>query len=112
MKPFGTDRDEYFELLDFCKKEKIPVDLPFGDLDESARQKIINGTKSYYGIKGFFEWLETKTYKMHVRVYLSRYRAYVACDACGRVALPAVDSSVPAAGGKYSAKLPLTVLKS
>jgi excinuclease ABC subunit A len=83
VKPFGTDRDEYFELLDFCKKEKIPVDLPFGDLDESARQNIINGTKSYYGIKGFFEWLETKTYKMHVRVYLSRYRAYVSCDACG-----------------------------
>jgi excinuclease ABC subunit A len=82
VKPFGTDREEYFELLDFCKKEKIPVDLPFGDLDESARQNIINGTKSYYGIKGFFEWLETKTYKMHVRVYLSRYRAYVACDAC------------------------------
>ncbi|MGA2731974.1 MAG: excinuclease ABC subunit UvrA [Syntrophobacteraceae bacterium] len=82
VKPFGTDREEYFELLDFCKKVKIPVDLPFGDLDESARQSIINGTKSYYGIKGFFEWLETKTYKMHVRVYLSRYRAYVACDAC------------------------------
>ena len=83
VKPFGTEREEYFELLEFCKKEKIPVDLPFGDLDESARQKIINGTKSYYGIKGFFEWLETKTYRMHVRVYLSRYRAYVACDACG-----------------------------
>ena len=83
MKPFGTDREKYFELLDFCKKERIPVDLPFGDLDESARQKIIKGTKSYYGIKGFFEWLETKTYKMHVRVYLSRYRAYVTCDACG-----------------------------
>ncbi len=82
VKPFGTDREEYSELLDFCKKEKIPVDLPFGDLDEAARQKIINGTRSYYGIKGFFEWLETKTYKMHVRVYLSRYRAYVACDAC------------------------------
>jgi excinuclease ABC subunit A len=82
VKPFGTDREEYFELLDFCKKEKIPVDLPFGDLDESARQKILKGTKSYYGIKGFFEWLETKTYKMHVRVYLSRYRAYVTCDAC------------------------------
>ena len=82
VKPFGTEREEYFELLDFCKKEKIPVDLPFGDLDESARQNIINGTKSYYGIRGFFEWLETKTYKMHVRVYLSRYRAYVACDAC------------------------------
>jgi excinuclease ABC subunit A len=83
VKPFGTDRDEYFELVDFCKKEKIPVDIAFGNIDESARRKIINGTKSYYGIKGFFEWLETKTYKMHVRVYLSRYRAYVACDACG-----------------------------
>ncbi len=83
VKPFGTDREEYFELLDFCKKEKIPADLSFGDLDESARRKIINGTRGYYGIKGFFEWLETKTYKMHVRVYLSRYRAYVTCDACG-----------------------------
>ena len=83
VKPFGTDRDEYFELLDFCKKQKIPTDVPFADLDEPARLKIINGTKGYYGIKGFFEWLETKTYKMHVRVYLSRYRAYVSCEACG-----------------------------
>ncbi|MDR3555223.1 MAG: excinuclease ABC subunit UvrA [Syntrophobacteraceae bacterium] len=83
VKPFGTDRDEYVELLDFCKKEKIPVDIPFLELSESARNKIINGTKGYYGIKGFFEWLETRTYKMHVRVYLSRYRAYVPCETCG-----------------------------
>jgi excinuclease ABC subunit A len=82
VKPFGTNREEYFELIDFCKKEKIPVNIPFGSLEADARQKIINGTKGYYGIKGFFEWLETKTYKMHVRVYLSRYRAYVPCDAC------------------------------
>ena len=57
IKPFGTDREEYSELLDFCKKEKIPQDLAFEDLDESAKSKIINGTKGYYGIKGFFEWL-------------------------------------------------------
>ncbi len=101
VKPFGTNREEYFELLDFCKKEKIPVDVAFSALDEAARQKIINGSKTYYGIKGFFEWLETKTYKMHVRVYLSRYRAYTACDACARVALPALDSCLPAEGGKY-----------
>jgi excinuclease ABC subunit A len=82
IKPFGVDREEYFELLEFCKKEKIPTEAPFADLDESAKNKIINGTKGYYGIKGFFEWLETKTYKMHVRVYLSRYRAYVPCEAC------------------------------
>ena len=83
VKPFGTDREEYFELLEFCKKQKIPTDVAFEELDEAAGSKIINGAKGYYGIKGFFEWLETKKYKMHVRVYLSRYRAYVACEACG-----------------------------
>ncbi len=83
VKPWGMDRDEYFELLDFCRAEKISPDVPFGQLDEASRRKIIDGTKKYYGIKGFFEWLETKTYKMHVRVYLSRYRAYVPCAACG-----------------------------
>ncbi len=83
IKPFGIDREEYFELLRFCEKESIPVDVPYRDLAESDRKKIVEGTKKYYGIKGFFEWLETKTYKMHVRVYLSRYRAYSACDSCG-----------------------------
>ncbi|MFZ2445089.1 MAG: excinuclease ABC subunit UvrA [Syntrophobacteraceae bacterium] len=83
IKPFGVDREEYFELLEFCRKEGVPIDTPFSRLDESDRRKIVDGTKKYYGIKGFFEWLETKTYKMHVRVYLSRYRAYVPCAACG-----------------------------
>jgi len=82
IKPWGLDRDEYFELLDFCRKEGIPSDVAFSKLDEVSRRKIIDGTKKYYGVKGFFEWLETKTYKMHVRVYLSRYRAYVQCAAC------------------------------
>lgn len=83
IKPFGTDREEYFDLIKFCEKERIPVDVPFSDLDDSASRKILEGTKKYYGVKGFFEWLETKTYKMHVRVFLSRYRSYVSCNACG-----------------------------
>ncbi|MEM5789648.1 MAG: excinuclease ABC subunit UvrA, partial [Syntrophobacteraceae bacterium] len=83
VKPWGTDREEYSELIDFCRKEGIPVDVPFSELDDTSRRKITEGTKRYYGIKGFFEWLETKTYKMHVRVYLSRYRAYSQCGACG-----------------------------
>ena len=36
----------------------------------------------WYGVKGFFDWLETKAYKMHVRIFLSRYRSYTTCDAC------------------------------
>lgn len=83
IKPWGVEREEYVELLGFCRKEGIPVGVPFGELDEAARRKIIDGTKKYYGVKGFFEWLETKTYKMHVRVFLSRFRAYLPCAACG-----------------------------
>ncbi|MCE5335808.1 MAG: excinuclease ABC subunit UvrA [Desulfobacteraceae bacterium] len=83
VKPFGTDREEYFDLMKFCKNENIPVDVPYAELEKPLRDKIVSGTKKYYGIKGFFDWLETKTYKMHVRVYLSRYRAYVPCSACG-----------------------------
>lgn len=82
VKPWGMDREEYLDLINFCKKDGIPIDVPFGELDPAAQNKIINGTKKYYGIKGFFEWLETKTYKMHVRVFLSRYRAYVPCRTC------------------------------
>ncbi len=83
IKPWPPDRDEYDELLTFCRREGIPTNIPFETLDEAARSKIINGTSRYYGINGFFEWLETKTYKMHVRVFLSRYRAYTPCKSCG-----------------------------
>ncbi len=83
VKPWGTDRFEYQELMDFCRARGIPVDVPFGELSVEARSHIIKGDGDYYGIEGFFQWLETKTYKMPVRVYLSRYRAYVACAACG-----------------------------
>lgn len=82
IKPWSLDREEHDDLLKFCRKEQIPTDVPFEKLGEEAKQKIINGTKSYYGVKGFFEWLETKKYKMHVRVFLSRYRAYTRCKAC------------------------------
>lgn len=77
------DRYEYDELIEFCRRERIPVDVPFEELSEGDRRKIIEGTDEYYGIKGFFEWLETKTYKVHVRVFLSRYRSYNPCPECG-----------------------------
>ena len=82
IKPWGNDRSEFQDLLEFCRRESIPVDAPFQDLAPEAQRKIIHGTRNFYGIMGFFEWLESKTYKMHVRVYLSRYRAYVPCSAC------------------------------
>jgi excinuclease ABC subunit A len=78
----GNHRMEYDELMDFCRRAGIPVDVPFGKLKKTHQRAIIDGRDDYYGIRGFFQWLETKTYKMPVRVFLSRYRSYDICPDC------------------------------
>ncbi|PKN24212.1 MAG: excinuclease ABC subunit A [Deltaproteobacteria bacterium HGW-Deltaproteobacteria-21] len=86
IRPWGgrsQDRMEYQDLKDFCRKKRIPMDLPFGELPDEQKRSILEGDSGYYGIRGFFKWLETKTYKMHVRVYLSRYRTTAPCPDCG-----------------------------
>jgi len=86
VKPWGSRADhryEYGELVDFCWKAQIPTYVPFAALSPEHRRAIVDGTDDYYGIRGFFSWLETKTYKMPVRVFLSRYRGYHRCTACG-----------------------------
>jgi excinuclease ABC subunit A len=86
IRPFGGRDDyrmEFDDLMAFCRRKKIPTKAPFKRLKKSHQKAIIDGTSEYYGIRGLFEWLETKTYKMHVRVYLSRYRSYVICAECG-----------------------------
>ena len=84
IKPWKPEpgRIEFDDLMEFCRARKISTTIPFKDLKEKDQQDIINGTSDYYGIRGFFEWLETKKYKMHVRVFLSRYRSYRECPAC------------------------------
>jgi len=69
-------------LLQFAAKEKIPADVPWVDLAETQREKILNGQKGFPGILGFFAYLERKKYKMHVRIFISRYRGYAPCLAC------------------------------
>lgn len=75
------------QLEKFCEDEGIPFDAPWAELSESARQKIITGSgkkkrTEYWGITGWFNWLSTKSYKMHVRVFLSRFRSYDPCPSC------------------------------
>jgi excinuclease ABC subunit A len=85
IKPFGgveAGRVEYEDLAAFCRGRKIPMDVPFGDLTAAQQAEIVQGTPAYYGVEGFFRWLETKTYKMPVRVFLSRYRSYDVCPKC------------------------------
>ena len=86
IKPWGGKKEGRFEFHDlkaFCKRKKIPMNVPFQALSKAQQKQIIEGDRYYYGIKGFFRWLETKTYKMHVRVYLSRYRGTFTCPDCG-----------------------------
>jgi excinuclease ABC subunit A len=74
-------------LEKFCKKRKIPLEVPWGKLSAAQRALVVDGEGSWHGgkfpgVRAWFEWLETRTYKMHVRVLLSRYREYTRCQRC------------------------------
>jgi excinuclease ABC subunit A len=70
------------ELLSFAKSNGVDVNIPFADLPQHQRNAILFGASGWRGIKGFFSWLETKKYKLHVRVFLAKYRGYTTCPAC------------------------------
>ncbi len=70
------------DLVQNAKKFNIPLNIPFRDFTNEQVALIRNGFEDYIGIDRFFEKLESKTYKMHVRVLLSRYRGYTLCGAC------------------------------
>jgi len=70
------------ELRRFCRTERIPMNSPFIGLTRQQRNAIINGKGEWAGVRGFFDWLDTKKYKLHVRVFLSKYRGYTRCPDC------------------------------
>jgi len=85
------------DMEKFAKKRGIPLDVPWRELKSEHRDWVIEGEGHWnkgvwYGAKRFFAWLESRSYKMHVRVLLSRYRAYTPCEACGgaRLKTPAL----------------------
>lgn len=70
------------DLVQNAKQYGIPINIPFRDLKPQQEVMVRSGFGDYIGIDRFFEKLESKTYKMHVRVLLSRYRGYSTCSAC------------------------------
>lgn len=89
IKPWQTEsyKECQADLLKFARKRAIPLDTPWRDLSDSERAWVLDGegewTKNiWYGVRRFFAWLETRAYKMHIRVLLSRYRSYTECAAC------------------------------
>ncbi len=79
------------DLEKFAPKFGIPLDTPWKLMKEEHRRWVLEGQDGWtgkwqtqwYGVKRFFDWLESKAYKMHIRVLLSKYRAYTPCSACG-----------------------------
>ncbi|MDP0500790.1 MAG: excinuclease ABC subunit UvrA [Verrucomicrobiota bacterium JB022] len=81
------------DLMRAAKKYGVPTKTPWRDLSEEHQRFVMEGEPGYgtagkewphawYGVRRFFEWLESNTYKMHVRVFLSKYRAYMPCKSC------------------------------
>ena len=70
------------ELVKYCAAANIDMTEPYADLPDFQQNCIIYGDEGWRGIKGFFEWLETKKYKLHVRVFLAKYRGYTRCPDC------------------------------
>jgi excinuclease ABC subunit A len=71
------------ELRKFAKQSNLPLDTPWQDLTAEQQELVIEGEGKFPGIQGFFAMLERKKYKLHVRVFLSRYRGYAQCPECG-----------------------------
>ena len=72
----------FTDLKRFAKQAGIPLDVPWAELEDEQRNLVINGEGRFFGVRGFFHHLERKKYKLHVRVFLSRYRGYSLCSAC------------------------------
>jgi excinuclease ABC subunit A len=72
------------EMKKFARANGIPADVAFRNLTAAQQDMVIEGEpkSGYYGVNGFFQWLERKKYKLHVRVFLSRYRGYAVCPEC------------------------------
>ena len=86
------------ELKKYAKPAGIPLDVPWSELAPEHRQRIVDGDEEFWGIRGFFEHLERKKYKLHVRVFLSRYRGYSLCTTCGGARLRPEARLVKVAG--------------
>jgi excinuclease ABC subunit A len=74
---------EHKQLLAFCKEEGIPTDKPWSSLSSKQRDLIFKSrSRKFVGIEAWFKYLEGKKYKMHVRVFLARYRGQRDCPSC------------------------------
>jgi len=99
------------ELKTWARTQDIPTNIAWRHLTAEQRKLILEGDpeNDFDGVKGFFTWLERKKYKLHVRVFLSRYRGYATCPECGGTRLRAEARAVRVAGKSITEICSLTV---
>jgi excinuclease ABC subunit A len=99
------------DMRSYARDKGIPLDAPFRQLSAAQRDAIIEGDRKadFPGVKGFFSWLERKKYKLHVRVFLSRYRGYALCPDCRGTRLRAEARAVKIAGRSITEVCQMTV---
>ncbi len=93
----------------FCKKNGIDLHTPWRDLPKAQRDWVWTGDSKFFGIVGLFEYLETKKYKMHVRVFLSRYKSPFSCGKCHGTRLRTESEYIKVAGRSISELSALTI---
>jgi len=99
------------EMKKWARAQEIPTNVAWRHLTAEQRKLILEGDpeNDFDGVKGFFSWLERKKYKLHVRVFLSRYRGYAMCPECGGTRLRAEARAVRVAGRSITEICTLTV---
>ena len=102
-------RAQLAELKRAARKGHVRLDVPWTDLTDEERRFVIEGNDDYDGVRGFFRWLERKKYKVHIRVFLSRYRGYLACPDCEGARLRREARDVRVGGRTIDAVSALTV---
>jgi len=105
-------RAQLADLKRAARKGNVRLDVPWSELSEDEKRFVVEGTEedmNYGGIRGFFRWLERKKYKVHVRVFLSRYRGYLTCPDCGGARLRREARDVRVSGRTIDQVSSLTV---
>jgi excinuclease ABC subunit A len=97
-------RPWYSEMRKQAAELGLPLDVPWRDLPEQARETVLRGKGGFVGVHGFFAQMEKKKYKLHVRVMLSKYRGYAECPDCRGQRLRAEARSVRIGDGKAGGK--------
>ncbi len=132
IKPWTTPsyKECQDDLQKYAPRAGVPLGVPWKDMSDEHKRWVLYGTPDWkggndawkhqwYGVQRFFDWLETKAYKMHVRVLLSKYRSYTPCPSCNGARLKPdallwrlgnkeeADAVLPPEDGRYKRFMPI-----